>query len=139
MTASIAGANAFSTEWFNSQPPKPVEKKKVRKTPTVGEYTDKDRTWTFPDNHSVRHHNDEQASYMGSEDRTWRMKPKENLIRHDNANPDSGEYTSRDRTWTFPDPKLTRHDEHLFDQAPALSDEDRMWRKDDPRNKLLHP
>ena len=145
MASSVTHTKAFSpssvnhADWFSEPTFQPkVDKSKIRQSNKVGEYSGQDRTWTFPKDAQTRHTND-NAPYLNSNDRTWHLNKDSKTIRTDVKPPKNGasDYTSTDRTWTFPNDKLTRHDnEH---QAPYFSSNDRMWREDNSRNHLLHP
>jgi hypothetical protein len=96
-----------------------IEKKFIRQTDTVEEYSDKDRlSWAAPPDTKVRHSN--ELASMQSGDRTWRNPPKNVVQQSDGKNQ---AYTAADRKWRFPDPSKVRHST----EARAMSPEDRKW------------
>ena len=136
MASSTEAFSVNHADWFSEPTFKPVvDKTKVRQSDAVGQYTEQDRTWTFPKYDQTRH-SDKNAPYLNSNDRTWHLNKDKKTIRTD-VNPKSGDYSSTDRTWTFPKYEQTRHDNN--GQAPYLGSEDRMWRADSSKNHLLHP
>ena len=120
-------------------------KKAVRRTPKVADYTDTDRTWTFPEDAKTRHSdglgNDleaeerkwrmpqdskvrkskDLAEALKAEDRTWR-DPKDEVIITDESKL-MQDYTAEDRKWGLPNEKSVRH----TDELPTLTSEDRKW------------